>query len=212
MKPFQKIAILGGTGKSGKYLVQHLLNEGYQLKLLLRNPENFTLQSPLIELVAGDARNYESIKSLVNGCQAVISTLGQPKGEPSIFSDATRNVIRAMADFRIDRYIITTGLNVDAPNDQKGERTKAGTDWMKIHYPMTTADKQVEYELLSTSTINWTLVRLPMIEQTDERRPTLVSLVDCPRGSISATDLAYFLAESLSDPNYFKKAPFIANQ
>ena len=81
MKSFQKIAILGGTGKSGKYLVERLLDYGFQLKLLLRNPENFTIKNPLIELVSGDARDYESVKLLLKDCQAVISTLGQPKGE-----------------------------------------------------------------------------------------------------------------------------------
>ena len=212
MKPISKIAILGGTGKSGKYLVQHLLNQGFQLRLLLRNPETFTIKSPLIEVVSGDARNYESVQTLLEDCQAVISTVGQPKGEPSIFSDATRNVIRAMAHWKIDRYISATGLNVDTPEDQKGEPTQSATDWMRIHYPMTTADKQTEYELLSASSVNWTLVRLPVIEQTDERRPTLVSLADCPGSFISATDLAHFFTESLSDPTYFKKAPFIANE
>ncbi|WP_449399512.1 NAD(P)H-binding protein [Chryseobacterium wanjuense] len=64
-----------------EYLVQHLLDKNYSIKLLLRNPDNFTLQNPLIEVVKGDARNIESIKDLVYDCDVVISTLGQPKGE-----------------------------------------------------------------------------------------------------------------------------------
>ena len=34
-----KIAVLGGGGRTGKYLVTQLLSQGYHLKLLLRNPE-----------------------------------------------------------------------------------------------------------------------------------------------------------------------------
>ena len=75
MKEQLKLAILGGTGKSGKYLVKELLTRGYCLKLLLRNPENLRLKRPGIEIVKGDARNYEAVLSLVQGCQAVISTL-----------------------------------------------------------------------------------------------------------------------------------------
>jgi len=211
MKPFEKIAILGGTGKSGKYLVERLLADGFQLKLLLRNPENFTIKNPLIELVSGDARDYESVKSLLKDCQTVISTLGQPKGETSIFSEATRNVMQAMNHWGIERYIVTTGLNVDTPADRKGDATQAATDWMKINYPMTTADKQVEYGLLAASSINWTLVRLPMIRQTEQRLLTLVSLEDCPGSTVSATDLAHFLADCLFDSVHFKTAPFLAN-
>ncbi len=211
MKPFQKIAIIGGTGKSGKYLVEYLLDQGFQVKLLLRNPANFKIKNPLAEVVAGDARGYESVKALLKDCDAVISTLGQPKGEPSIFSQATDNVIRAMEHWKIDRYVVTTGLQVDTPNDNKGEYARAATDWMKTNYPETTSDKQLEYGLLSDSSINWTLVRLPLIELTGQRKPTLASLEDCLGRSISSTDLAHFLTECLPNPLYFKKSPFLSN-
>jgi putative NADH-flavin reductase len=210
MKQF-KLAILGGTGKSGKYLVKELLSRGFHLKILLRSPENFQLISQFIEIVKGDARDYESVRSLVNGCDAVISTLGQPRGEASIFSQATSNVLRAMSECSVKRYIVTTGLNVDTSFDKKGPKTKMATDWMKSNYPKTTLDKQVEFDILSKSDINWTLVRLPMIEQTDERRKVVVSLEDCPGDNISATDLACFLIDQLSSGTYVRESPFIAN-
>ena len=206
-----KLAILGGTGKSGKYLVNELLGKGFHFKLLLRSPESFQLKSSFIEVVKGDARNYESVLSLVNGCDAVISTLGQPRGETSIFSQATRNVIRAMSQDKINRYVVITGLNVNTPSDKKGPKTKMATEWMKSNYPKTTLDKQVEFDILSKSDINWTLVRLPLIELTDEKRKVIISLEDCPGDKISATDLAYFLIDQLSSDTYIRKSPFIAN-
>jgi putative NADH-flavin reductase len=211
MKRNQKLAILGGTGKSGKYLVKLLLDQGFQLKLLLRKPESFQAKSPLVEVVPGDARDYASVELLLNGCHAVISTLGQPKGEPTIFSQASENVIRAMKHFSIKRYMLTTGLYVDTPFDKKSAKTKMATDWMKSNYPETTTDKQVEFDVLSESDVDWTLVRLPLIVQTEERAKTLVSLADCPGERISSTDLAYFLIDELFDSAYIRKAPFIAN-
>jgi hypothetical protein len=165
----------------------------------------------LIEVVKGDARTYESVQLFADGCHAILSMLGQPKGEPSIFSQATKNVIRAMKHHGIERYILTTGLNVYTPFDKKGAKTKMATDWMYENYPNTTHDRQCEYEVLSGSDINWTLVRLPLIEQTDLRTKMLVSLEDCPGEKISATDLAHFVVEQLSNNSYSRKAPFIAN-
>ena len=211
MEKNQKIAVIGGTGKSGKYLVQELQQRGFNLKILHRNPENLEIESSLIEVVKGDARDFEAIRALVRDCRAVISTLGQPKGESSIFSHATRNVLQVMKEHKISRYILTTGLNVDTPSDKKGPKTQFGTDWMKTNYPETTTDKQLEYHILSESDIQWTLVRLPLIELTDERKKMAVSLEDCPGDSISATDLAHFLAEQLTDETYIRKSPFIAN-
>ena len=211
MNSISKIAILGGTGKSGQYLVKELLSLGFHLKLLLRNPETLLIDSPLIEIVKGDARDPKSVQLLLEGCNAVISTLGQPRGEASIFSAATKNVLSAMERLNIHRYVVTTGLNVDTPSDKKGMKTKMATDWMKENYPKTTLDKQVEYDLLSQSDINWTLVRLPLIELTDEKRIVNASLEDCPSDKVSSADLACFLVEQLSTEAYNRKAPFIAN-
>jgi len=213
MQQIRKIAVIGGTGKSGQYLVRALLQKGFSIKLLLRNPENLKIKHALIEVVPGNVKDYECVRELLNGCQAVISTLGLgvPPSEPNIFSQATTNVIRAMQELGIRRYILTTGLNVDTPSDQKSPKTQFGTDWMKTHYPASTADKQIEYQLLTTSNLNWTLARLPLIEQTDTRGEINISLEDCSGGKISATDLAYFLIDQLTDQTYSGQAPFIAN-
>jgi putative NADH-flavin reductase len=213
MKQYQTIAVIGGTGKAGKYLVNQLVQRGFRLKLLIRNPETFQLKNPLIQVVEGNTNNAANIDLLLQGCDAVISTLGlgQPPSETNIFSESTKNVLLAMAKHQIQRYMVITGLNVNTPFDKKSPKTQFATDWMYANYPKTTADKQTEYDILSRSNIDWTLVRLPLIEQTDEKRDTEISLEDCLGDKISATDLANFLIEQLTDERFIKQAPFIAN-
>ncbi len=82
---------------------------------------------------------------------------------------------------------------------------------MKTNYSETTADKQVEFSILSESNIKWTLVRLPLIEQTDRKSEINISIEDCPGEKISATNLALFLIKQLSTDKFVKKSPFIAN-
>lgn len=105
MKHSIKIAVIGGTGKSGKYLVQELVKQGYNFKTLVRNPDNLKIESPLVEVVHGNVDDYETVKSLLNGCGSVISTLGMgiPYSPPTIFSTATLNIIRAMDELDIKR-------------------------------------------------------------------------------------------------------------
>ncbi|WP_343658240.1 NAD(P)H-binding protein [Chryseobacterium sp.] len=207
-----KIAVIGGTGKSGEYLVQHLLEKGYSLKLLVRCLENQSFESQLIEVVKGDARDETAIYKLIEGTDLVISTLGQPKGEESIFSDAAKNIIRVMNHLGISRYIVTTGLSVNTPSDQKNEKVKMATDWMYQNYPETTADKQKEYELLLESNLEWTLVRLPLINFTDENFATEANLTDCKGEGISAADLAGFLVSQIENSDYIRKSPFLYNK
>ena len=211
MNTLNKIAVIGGTGKSGKYLVQELLRRRIPIKLLLRKTSHFEITDPLVETLIGDARDYSSVLELLDGCDALISTLSQPQGEKTIFSDAAKHVLRAMQEKGVKRYIVIAGLNVDAPGDQKSEQVRFSTDWMYHNYPETTKDRQVEYELLRNSPVDWTMVRLPMIIQTEERFPVTVSLTDCPGERISAADLACFLVDQLSNDEYIRKSPFIAN-
>lgn len=206
-----KIAVIGGTGKAGKYLVKNLLAKNFSIKLLLRNPDSFTIKSPLIEIIKGDARDKVALNDLLKDCKAIINAVGQPVGEPSIFSQVTRHIIALMPKYNVKRYLLLTGLNVDAPFDEKNPKVKFGTDWMKANYPLTTADKQVEYEVLTESNVDWTLVRLPLIEQTDQVNQLKVDLIDCPGDKISTTDLALFLIEQLTSNVYIKQAPFIAS-
>ncbi|PIF45689.1 putative NADH-flavin reductase [Chryseobacterium sp. 52] len=205
------IAVLGGTGKSGNYLVQQLLEKGYPMKLLLRTPENFTLENPLIEIIKGDARDFEAINHLIRDCSTVISKIGQPVGEKPIFTDATKNIIQSMNVYGIKRYIAITGLNVDTPFDHKNDRVKAATDWMYQNYPKTTKDKQDEYEILVNSNLDWTLVRLPLIIPTSEHLETQTNLIDCAGEKITAADLSEFLVSQIDDQTYIKQSPFLYN-
>ena len=214
MKKIHKVAVVGGTGKSGRYLIDHLLAQGISSKVLVRNPQRFQIKSPIVEVVVGDVADYETTRILTQDCQAVLSTLGsgRPPSAPTIFSTATANIIRAMQQvWDTRRYVVLTGLQVNTPDDNKGNQTQTATDWMYANYPTSTADRQQEYQLLANSDIDWTLVRLPMIEQTEARGKIAVSLQDCPGNKISATDLARFLVGQLTDATYYKKAPFVAN-
>lgn len=211
MKQNSKIAILGGGGRTGNFLVTQLIDQGYNLKLLLRNPENFSISDPLIEILKGDAVDGESIHSLVEGCQAVISTVGQRKDEPLVSSQATVNVLKSMSEFGIERYILVAGLNVDTPFDKKGPKASVATEWMKTNFPIPHSDRQKTYSILSGSELNWTLVRVPLIEFSDLRNEIKVSLEDCPGDKIGAADIAAFLIDQLSNDQYLRKSPFIAN-
>ena len=206
----QTVAILGGTGKAGKYIVNALLAAGYHLKLLVKDPE-LHASAHNIEFVGGNAKDYDAVYQLLFGCDLVVSAVGQRPGETGVFSQSTTNILKAMKEFDITKYISLTGLNVDTAADQKGAATAVGTAWMKENYPLSTADKQVEYDLLLSSTVSWTLIRLPMIHLTDVLTELNVSLTDCPGDHINAGDLAQFVIRLLNTGDYHRAAPFIAS-
>jgi putative NADH-flavin reductase len=208
-----KVAVIGGAGKSGQFLTRALLNRHFNIRMLLRHPENRIMDNPLVEIVTGDARDPLAVMELLQGCETVINTIGQPKGETvSVFSAAGKNIMRAMDRHGMKRYIVLTGLTVDVPGDQKGIYAAGGTQWMKMNYPVTTADKQAEWELLQASDLDWTMVRVPLIDLSEGKPKISVSLTDCPGEKISAASLADFLVNQVQERTYIKQSPFIANE
>ena len=208
MKEIHKIAVLGGGGRTGYYLVNQLLEQGFQLKLLLRKPATVQIQNPLVEVVKGDAIDAEIVERLLEGCDAVISTVGQRKDEPLVASQATMNIINAVAKRQRNaesfRYILLAGLNVDTPFDKKGIETQKATDWMKATFPDIHADRQQSYALLAESSIAWTMVRVPFIEFVETKGEIKVGLKDSSGSKISAADIATFSIRQLTDSAYIR--------
>jgi putative NADH-flavin reductase len=205
-----KIAIIGGGGRTGKFLVSQLIEQGYHLKLLLRNPQHLEFQNNLIEIVQGDALDPIAVDRLVKGCTAVISTVGQRPGEPLVARKASSNVLAAMERYKVSRYILLAGLNIDTPFDKKGPETIKATEWMKSNYPSIQEDRQQTYELIASSKVDWILVRVPFIVFKDAESELIVSLADSKGSTISAGLIARFLINQLTDDKYLKKSPFIA--
>ena len=211
MKHKSTIAVLGAGGRTGKFVVSELVQQGYPIKALLRKPELFTFQHPLIEIVKGDAIDLDSIRTLISGCDAVISTIGQRKDEPLVALKATQNILQAMKENNVDRYILVAGINVDTPFDKKSAQTLVATDYMKAQFPTIHEDRQRTYALLANYQLAWTLTRVPLIEFTGDRPELKVSLEDCPGMKITAGNIAGFLVRQLTDKNFIRKSPFISN-
>ncbi|KFF07594.1 NAD(P)-dependent oxidoreductase [Flavobacterium reichenbachii] len=210
MKNINKVAVLGGGGRTGNYLVNQLLKEGFTIKLLLRNLQNFSIQSSQIKIIKGDALDLEAIKLLLQDCDAVITTIGQRKDEPLVASLATNNILQIMNDYGIKRYVLLAGLNIDTPFDKKSTKTQMATEWMKSNFPVIQEDRQKAYDLLEASNINWTQVRVPFIEFTDVSSELGVSLEDCLGDKISAYDIASFMIREMAESKFSRQSPFIS--
>lgn len=208
-----KIALIGATGKAGTYILKALLAQNFQVKALVRNPEKIKFNHSALTVTTGDVGDGEVVQDLINGCDVVISALGlgNPASEKTIFTQSTVNIINAMERLGLKRYIALTGLNVNTPLDNKDEKTRLATQWMYDHFPVSTANRQKEYDILTESKLDWTLIRLPLIMQTDEQTPIGMSIINCTGDQINATNLAQFVIDQLKDLRFTKQAPFIWN-
>jgi len=112
-----KVLITGGSGFIGSHLVEKMISEGFDVRILdqqkkLDNIKNL-LPNPRIEFVEGDIRNYDACKKAVNGCDfvshlAALISVDHSIQEPRPFWDVnvggTFNLIDASLNAKIKRF------------------------------------------------------------------------------------------------------------
>lgn len=203
--------MLGGAGKAGLPFVQEALASGYQVKVLLRHPDQFDFSHEQLEIVKGDARDPDLLKTLLRGCDALVSTLGHPKGESTpITASVTRLLLSALSDLNLKRYIVVTSL-LDTGTEKLDAHTRQATQYMQTHFPAFMKDRQLEFKLLTESLLDWTYVRVPFIVPEPATGRVLTNLNHLPGQTIHAGDLARFLTDQLSDDQFIRKAPYVSS-
>ncbi|MCM3602792.1 NAD(P)H-binding protein [Robertmurraya korlensis] len=207
-----KIAIIGGTGKVGRHIASRALENGYQVRMLVRDPEKLTFRDARIEIVEGNVQNLEDIKKLLKDCQVVINTFGQPLKEKPIYSSVTEKILEVMADIQIDRYIGVTGGSLTIKGDKKSFLNRVGAKMFEIIYSNMMIDKKREWNILNRNKqIKWTLIRLPFIVDGTEKVFIKENLTDMPGTKITNRDIATFIINQIENLKYIQKAPFISN-
>ncbi len=72
-----KVLVAGATGKTGQWVVKRLLHYGIPVRVFSRAREKaFSLFGDAVEIVVGKIQSASDIARAVEGCSAVISTLG----------------------------------------------------------------------------------------------------------------------------------------
>ncbi|MES5926876.1 SDR family oxidoreductase [Bacillus cereus group sp. MG9] len=211
MQATNKIAILGANGKVGKFLVNQALEKGYQVRILTRNSKNMTITNENIETISGDARDFSVIQELLQGCKAVINAVGQPKNEPYIFSTVTKHILKVMKEYEMKRYILISGGSLNVKGDQKGIANKIGANLFRLFLPKMMQDKYKELQIIQSSEIDWTIVRLPFVIEGNGIGDIKESLVDMPGIKIQNGDIAPFVIKQINSERYIGKCPLISN-
>lgn len=105
------VAILGGTGKTGKFGVKGALQKGHNVRILARNPdkvktifnylfgeEEGAAQFEKVTVVKGGVKDEEAIKELVTGADVVVSFLGMTESTTWVVEPGIKQIMSAMKD------------------------------------------------------------------------------------------------------------------
>src|SRR5918998_1277076 len=199
-----RIVIFGANGQTGRLLTRRVLDAGHTAVAVTRKPDGFPFADPHLVVVGADVRDASSLVSVVDGADAVLSTLGVPFSVRPIdtYSVGIRNVVTAMQTTAVRRLVVVSSTGayhypnrVDAPFA------------LRIVEPVitrtigkTTYDDQRRMEtIVRDSGLDWTIVRPSGLFDLPE--PTnYVAGQAGPVGGVNARiDLADYMTELAGD-------------
>jgi putative NADH-flavin reductase len=210
-----KIAIFGSTGFLGKVLLEMALDKGYQIKTLVRNPDKLGEFRDRVEFIQGDIFNEKDILRTVSGTEVVLSTVGPPNrntGNPEIYKKSMENIVAILEKENIRRFIHVGGA---AHPGGENENWTIGRRFLKqmlsITGPKILLAKQLEWDVLKKSKLDWTLVRPPAILKGKSKSGNL-SVDEKNLGSlrVNVMDLSNFMLEQITSDLWIKKAPLVS--
>jgi hypothetical protein len=120
MNKYKTIALFGGTGNTGKYFQKMALDEGYKLRLMVRNKALSFENHPNLEIIQGDFSNLNAIKETVTGCDLVVCMGSSLKSKESrLMSDFSTLLLTAMNEAGVKKLIYQAGALNYLPNRNK---------------------------------------------------------------------------------------------
>ncbi|GAB4148646.1 MAG: SDR family oxidoreductase [Patescibacteria group bacterium] len=211
--PIKTILVVGAAGKSGLEVVKEALKRGYKVKALVRTPAKLGDYQNKVEVVQGDATIYDNVLEAVSGVDAVVSVIGAtPRSRPGMQPLATENIIKSMQEKGIKRLITMTGAGVRTSGDQPKFMDKLVRATMKLVARKIINDAEDHAEVVKSSDLDWTVVRVPILTDDIGTGKYNFGKVGDPQMSlkICRADAALFIIEALDKPEFYKQMPMVS--
>lgn len=203
-----KLAIFGGTGRTGRHLVEQALAAGHEVAALARDPGRLP-QGEGVRAVRGDVADAAAVAATLAGADAALVALGHSKGvAKDVLTVGTRRVVEAMRQAGVRRLVVLTGAGVRAAGDPPSPGAALMRALVRRLAPALHRDAEAQFALVRRSGLDWVVVRVPRMvagPRTGRYRNGLLRLG--PGASISRADAADAMLRAATEDTYLRQAP-----
>lgn len=208
----RRLLVLGATGGTGREVVRQAIAAGFDVSVLVRDPQKLGDLRDKVKTIAGDALDPAALKSALANQDVVISALGvgQSFKPGRLIERAAASLVDAMQQCGVRRLVFTSAFGVgptrrDAP---LVPRLFFSTLLRNVY-----ADKQAGEAAILRSSLDWTIV-YPVGLTDGPKTGTYrvgehLPLSGFPR--ISRADVADLLLRQIDDRQFVGKGVLIAH-
>lgn len=208
------ILIIGASSGIGLQCCKQALEQGFAVRAFSRSARKIAIEEPRLEKVTGDALERADVEAALEGCDAVIQSLGVPLNPETVlkgttlFSEATAVLLPAMQAGGVKRLVTVTGFGA-------GDSAKAIPAWQKPAFKLVFEriyrDKGIQERQIRESDRDWTIARPTVL--TNGRRSHRYEVIADPAmfrsGRISRADVAEFIVGAIRDGSHIGDAPVL---
>lgn len=208
-----QLTVFGPTGATGQFLVARALAGGHRVTAYARAPEKLAPADDLT-VVEGQLDDEDTIRRAVTGADAVISLLGPGRNKADIapLVPGTRVIVDAMTAAGVPRLVATATPSAPDPEDGRDLRLRAMV--IAVRYGMPAAYGAIRgiADVIRASTLDWTILRLPLLHDKAPATPPRARRVGEPGGlRLSRTGLADFLLQEVTIGEWVRRSPLVAD-
>ena len=204
-----RLLVIGATGGTGLQLVEQTLAQGHEVTAFVRNPTRLPLRHEKLRVVQGDVLQPASLSPVMEGQDAVLCALGHKRflGPSRILSQGTPNILKAMQNANVPRFICESSL---ALGSSAGRGGLVATFFLyPLILPFYVWDKLRQEKVIEESDVDWVIVRPAALTNGPLRGqyrhgPNAGSWLLPVR--ISRADVAAFMLLQLADDEYLGSA------
>jgi putative NADH-flavin reductase len=206
-----RIAVFGANGPTGRLLTGQALTAGHHVVAATRHPEQFPLTHERLEVEPVDIHDPVAVAATVDGCDAVLSSLGVPftRQPITVYSAGAAHVVAAMHEHGVKRLVVVSSSATYPHHHADG-----GFLLNRVLQPIVTrtigrttyADMRRMEELVRASDLAWTVVRPSGLFDHDQVSDYHVHEEQSPGVFTARIDLAAAMLAELESDTHVGKA------
>lgn len=216
------IALFGGSGRTGKEIILQALNQGYHVTTLVRDTDSIEFTNPALTVIKGSPMIEEDVKMTLSNTDTVMVALNVSRSSnfpwakiitpPEIFKVALRNIIDNMKMKYIERIITISAWGVHDSYPEATHMKKLMIKYSKLGVTYQAHEEQERK--LRESNLQWTAVRPVNLKSYKYHKDLIIRHKNKEKlnSTVGRKDVARFMLEIISNPDYYRQTPAISNQ